>query len=53
MEFAGQGTAILVLWREIAWKDDKPKKNFTLGVDKIIFSEQEIIKHMWSVIKSQ
>jgi hypothetical protein len=28
MEFAGQGTAILVLWREIAWKDDKPKDNF-------------------------
>lgn len=42
-EFASQGSAVLVLWRDIAWEDGrKPRKNFELTAARVVHSEQTL-----------
>ncbi|GIW95439.1 MAG: hypothetical protein KatS3mg110_3480 [Pirellulaceae bacterium] len=45
-KFASQGEGILVLWREIAWIENRPRKNFRLEPDKIIAAEQQIMERI-------
>lgn len=40
------GPAVLVLWREIAWEKNAPRKNFQLEVDNILRSEQSITERI-------
>lgn len=42
MKGRSEGPAVLVLWREIAWETNAPKKNFKLEVDNILRAEQSI-----------
>ncbi len=56
--FASQGTGVLVLWREIAWENDTPrkpgkkrkgsKKKFTLQKDLILAAEKRILQAILS-----
>jgi len=45
-KFASQGEAILVLWREIAWKDNRLDRKFKLSANAIIDAESRILKKL-------
>ena len=45
-KFTSQGEAILVLWREIAWKDNHLDKNFKLSNKTILEAESRILKSL-------
>jgi len=45
-QFASQGEGVLVLWREIAWADDHPRKNFRLDPETIIAAEQQLLERI-------
>ncbi len=45
-KFTSQGVGILVLWREIAWKDNHLDRNFKLSVKAIIEAESEILEKL-------
>lgn len=47
-EFASQGEAVLALWRQFAWKEDKPKSKFKLTADLMIAAEQAVVSGMES-----
>ena len=42
-KFMSQGEGILVLWREIAWKDNHLNKKFKLSANVIIKAESRIL----------
>lgn len=42
-EFASQGEAVLALWRQFAWKEDKPKSKFKLTADLLLAAEKDIV----------
>lgn len=48
-KFASQGEGVLVLWREIAWEENKPKKDFYLLASDIIASEEVILDRMMKI----
>lgn len=41
-EVSGQGTATLVIWRVIAWKDNAPIKGFTLTAQSVLDAENRL-----------
>ncbi len=41
--FASQGEGILVLWREIAWKDNHPIKDFRLQADEMLQAQEHLL----------
>ena len=50
-QFASQGSALLVLWRDVAWEDGrKPKKNFELTVAQVLESEQTLRRTISTLI---
>jgi hypothetical protein len=40
--FRGQGTPVLSLWREFAWKDDRPDRKFELTTDRVLEAEKTV-----------
>lgn len=50
-QFASQGAAVLVLWRDIAWEDGrKPKKNFELTAAQVMEAEERLRRAVADVI---
>ena len=49
-EYASQGCAVLVLWRDVAWKDNKPRKKFELTATRILEAEQTLRGAITSLI---
>ena len=45
-QFASQGEAVLALWREFAWKDNNPIRDFTIKPSLILNAEQAIALRM-------
>ena len=45
-KFTSQGEAILALWREIAWKDNRLDKKFKLSTKAIIHAESRILEKL-------
>jgi hypothetical protein len=43
-----QGTAVLALWREIAWTQTAPKKNFELNAEDILSAEESLVRAITS-----
>ncbi len=41
-QFASQGEGVLVLWREIAWKDGRLDKRFVLSAEQIMVAERQL-----------
>ena len=41
---ASQGAGVLVLWREIAWTDNAPRKKFRLKPERIVQAERELLE---------
>ncbi len=44
--FRGQGRPVLALWREFAWKDRRPIKNFELTAQEVLQAEAYIRKKL-------
>ena len=44
-QFASQGEAVLALWREFAWKDKNPIRDFKITAKLILAAEQTIVRH--------
>jgi hypothetical protein len=40
--FRGQGRAVLALWREFAWRDRRPIKNFALSTEDVLTAERRV-----------
>lgn len=50
-QFASQGAAVLVLWRDIAWEDGrKPKKKFELTAAQVVEAEERLRRVVAGVI---
>lgn len=45
-QFASQGEAVLALWREFAWKDSNPIRDFTITATLILKAEQAIVQRI-------
>ena len=45
-KFASQGEGVLVLWREIAWANDVPRRKFSLDSQAIVDAEERIVGQM-------
>lgn len=45
-QFASQGEAVLALWREFAWKDNHPIRDFTIKPSLILNAEQAISQRL-------
>jgi hypothetical protein len=41
-EFASQGEAVLVLWREFAWEGGRPRRGFRLTARAIVEAERRV-----------
>ncbi len=44
--YRGQGRPVLALWREFAWKDGRPIKNFELSADEVLRAQEAIRKRL-------
>ena len=40
--FRGQGRPVLALWREFAWKEGRPIKNFELTTEEVLLAEETL-----------
>ena len=50
-QFASQGAALLVLWRDVAWEDGrKPKKKFELSAAHVLACEERLRRTIGDVI---
>ena len=45
-QFASQGEAVLALWREFAWKDNNPIRDFSITAALILNAEQAISQRL-------
>jgi len=45
-QFSGKGEEVLVLWREIAWEENHPKRDFNLSAREMVTAENQILKKL-------
>lgn len=41
-EFTSQGPGVLVLWRNVAWENGKPRKNFKLTAERVLAAQEKL-----------